>query len=110
MQHSERQWESYDRGVYKQATSYFFTNFPEDWSYAKMWRTFLTFGRVFDIYSPSRKSRNGSKFGFVRFLDVKNKKELERQLDQIHIKGCKLWVNIPRYEEEKKEDVEKRRE
>ncbi|GKV33853.1 hypothetical protein SLEP1_g42303 [Rubroshorea leprosula] len=73
-----------------------------------MWRTFLEFGRVYDIYSPNRKSRNGSKFGFVRFLDVKNKKELERHLDQIWIGGRKLWVNIPRYNEEMNEKGEKR--
>ncbi|GKV11959.1 hypothetical protein SLEP1_g23168 [Rubroshorea leprosula] len=103
-----QQRESYNRGLYKQATPYFFTNFPEDWSYADMWRTFLAFGRVYDIYSPNRKSRNDSRFGFVRFLDVKNKKELERHLDQIWIGGRKLWVNIPRYNEEMNEKGEKR--
>ncbi|GKV51601.1 hypothetical protein SLEP1_g58236 [Rubroshorea leprosula] len=34
MDHGE--W-GYDKGVYKQATAFFFTNFPEDWSYAEMW-------------------------------------------------------------------------
>ncbi|GKV32839.1 hypothetical protein SLEP1_g41408 [Rubroshorea leprosula] len=74
---------TYNWGLYKQATSYVFTNCPDDWSYEDMWRTFLKYGRVYDIYSRSRKSRNESKFGFVRFLEVKDKKELERQLDQI---------------------------
>ncbi|GKV26106.1 hypothetical protein SLEP1_g35459 [Rubroshorea leprosula] len=89
--------ETYNRGLYKQATPYFFTNFPEDWSYAEMWKTFCKFGRVFDIYSPSRRSKKGRRFGFVRFLDVKDNKELERRLDQIWVGEFKLWVNSPRF-------------
>ncbi|GKV26629.1 hypothetical protein SLEP1_g35894 [Rubroshorea leprosula] len=69
---------------------------------------FLRYGRVYDIYAPNRKSKNGSIFGFVRFLGVKDKKELERNLDQIWVGGWKLWVNRPRYDEEKKEVGEKK--
>ncbi|GKV46811.1 hypothetical protein SLEP1_g53774 [Rubroshorea leprosula] len=87
----------YNRGLYKQATPYFFTNFPEEWSYVEMWMTFRKFGRVLDIYSPSRRSKKGHRFGFVRFLDVKNIKELERRLDQIWVGNFKLWVNIPQF-------------
>ncbi|GKV51818.1 hypothetical protein SLEP1_g58442 [Rubroshorea leprosula] len=63
---------------------------------------------VYDIYAPNRKSKNGSRFGFVRFLGVIDKKELERKLDQIWAEGWKLWVNRPRYDEEKKEVWEKK--
>ncbi|GLT97296.1 hypothetical protein SLE2022_148690 [Rubroshorea leprosula] len=106
MDHGE--W-GYDKGVYKQATAFFFTNFPEDWSYAKMWVTFAKYGRVLAIYSPQRRSKSGNRFGFVRFLDVKWVKELETQLDQIWIEGRKLWVNVAKYPEEKSEKVERRR-
>ncbi|GKV11938.1 hypothetical protein SLEP1_g23150 [Rubroshorea leprosula] len=51
--------------------------------------------RVLNIYSPSRRSKKGHRFRFVRFLDVKNIKELERRLDQIWVGNFKLWVNIP---------------
>ncbi|GKV31169.1 hypothetical protein SLEP1_g39893 [Rubroshorea leprosula] len=51
----------YNWGLYKQATSYFFTNYPDDWSHDEMWRTFLRHGRVYDIYAPNRKSKNGSR-------------------------------------------------
>ncbi|GKV51770.1 hypothetical protein SLEP1_g58395 [Rubroshorea leprosula] len=98
--------DSYDWGLYKQATPYFFTNFPKEWTYEDMWRTFLKYGRVYAIYSPKRRSRNGGRFGFVRFLDVKNRKELERKLDNIWIGDCKLWVNSPRYEDNQQEGRE----
>ncbi|GKV15863.1 hypothetical protein SLEP1_g26605 [Rubroshorea leprosula] len=98
-QHQKRRTgEAYDRGLFKQAIPFFFTNFPDEWCYADMWRTFLKFGRVYDIYCPNRKSRNGGRFGFVRFLDVKDKRELERHLDQIWVGDRKLWVNYPRYD------------
>ncbi|GKU86167.1 hypothetical protein SLEP1_g729 [Rubroshorea leprosula] len=68
-----------------------------------MWNTFRKFGRVYAIYSPNRRSKNGSRFRFVRYLDVKDIRELERKLDQIWVEGRKLWVNTPRYVEAKKE-------
>ncbi|GKV35275.1 hypothetical protein SLEP1_g43574 [Rubroshorea leprosula] len=99
-----RQW-GYDRGQYKQTTAFFFTNIPEDWSYSDMWRTFGKFRRVFDIYSPQRRSKNGRRFGFVRFLNVRNTRELENQLDQIKVDGLKLWVNLAKYPEGKVNEV-----
>ncbi|GKV47623.1 hypothetical protein SLEP1_g54507 [Rubroshorea leprosula] len=100
--HNRGTWKSqdmwgYDRRVYNQATVFFFTNFPDDWSYESMWRTFRKYGRVLDIYSPTPKSKSGSRFGFVRYLDVKNEVELERQLDQVKVGSSKLWVNRPRF-------------
>ncbi|GKV44022.1 hypothetical protein SLEP1_g51253 [Rubroshorea leprosula] len=89
----------YDRRVYNQATVFFFTNFSEDWSHESMWRTFHKYGRVLDIYSPMRKSTMGSRFGFVRYLDVRNEWELELQLDQIRVGEYKIWVNRPRFTE-----------
>ncbi|GKV49956.1 hypothetical protein SLEP1_g56677 [Rubroshorea leprosula] len=55
---------------------------------------------VLDIYSPLRKSKSGRRFGFVRFLDVKDEVVLERQLDQITVEASKLWVNRPRFKKE----------
>ncbi|GLU08938.1 hypothetical protein SLE2022_258200 [Rubroshorea leprosula] len=64
-----------------------------------MWQTFRKYGRVLDIYNPIRKSRMGSRFGFVRYLDVRNERDLENQLDQICVGEFKLWVNRPRFSE-----------
>ncbi|GKV46923.1 hypothetical protein SLEP1_g53881 [Rubroshorea leprosula] len=78
-----RNHRGYDRGTYKQAVPFFFTNFPDDWSYGDMWRTFHHFGRVFDIYSPMCRSRNGSRFGFVRYLEKKETAVERRETDQV---------------------------
>ncbi|GKV45281.1 hypothetical protein SLEP1_g52387 [Rubroshorea leprosula] len=99
----------YDVGMFKQATAFFFTNIPNDWSYSKMWAEFAKFGRVFAIYSPSRRRRNGRRFDFIRYLNVKDEKELERKLDQIRIRGHKIWVNIAKYPTEEVKERETRR-
>ncbi|GKV06521.1 hypothetical protein SLEP1_g18404 [Rubroshorea leprosula] len=108
---SEKRQEAwgYDKRVYNQATVFFFTNFPDEWSYGSMWETFCKHGRVLDIYSPPRKSKLGKRFGFVRFLDVKNEGVLERQLDQIRVGMTKLWVNRPRFRETKERSREDRK-
>ncbi|GKV30553.1 hypothetical protein SLEP1_g39354 [Rubroshorea leprosula] len=99
----------YDVGMFKQATTFFFTNIPNDWSYSEMWIEFAKFGRVFAIYSPLRRSRNGRRFGFVRYLNVKDEKELERKLDQIRIKGNKIWVNLAKHPKEEVKERDTRR-
>ncbi|GKV35119.1 hypothetical protein SLEP1_g43433 [Rubroshorea leprosula] len=75
----------------------------EDWGYEQLWKTFMKYGRVYAIYSPIRRNKEGNRFGFVRFLDVKNEKKLERQLDQIWVENRKLRVKSPRFKKNSKE-------
>ncbi|GKV12085.1 hypothetical protein SLEP1_g23283 [Rubroshorea leprosula] len=55
----------YDRRIYNQAIPFFFTNFPEEWSFEQMWQTFnrLGLGRVLEIDCPKKKDRFGKRFG-----------------------------------------------
>ncbi|GKU97969.1 hypothetical protein SLEP1_g11034 [Rubroshorea leprosula] len=81
-----------------------------------MWKTFKRYDRVPEIYGLNKKDKYGRQFGFVRFQNVKNVKELERALDEITIDGTKLHVNHPRFDrmskrlrlgnKDEKEDVE----
>ncbi|GKV48046.1 hypothetical protein SLEP1_g54881 [Rubroshorea leprosula] len=91
-----------DRAVYNLAVPFFFTNFPGDWDYEQMWRTFRGYGRVIDIHVPARTDRYGRRFGFVRYLDVQNVHMLERELDQIKVGGIKIHVNQPRFDRKAK--------
>ncbi|GKV46677.1 hypothetical protein SLEP1_g53653 [Rubroshorea leprosula] len=78
---------------------------PNDWSHGDMWRTFLHFGRVFAIYSPQRENKEGRIFGFVRFLEVKDERELERRLNGIQVGNFTLKVNRPKYSLQEKADA-----
>ncbi|GKV27862.1 hypothetical protein SLEP1_g36982 [Rubroshorea leprosula] len=64
-----------------------------------MWHTFnrIGLGRVLEIDCPTKRDRLGRRFGFVRFLDVKNEAALERRLNEVRIGSRILQANKPRY-------------
>ncbi|GKV19323.1 hypothetical protein SLEP1_g29603 [Rubroshorea leprosula] len=84
----------YGKGVLEQATSFFFTNFPDDWRMDEMWTAFIRCGRAIQVYVARKKDKRGRRFGFVRFLNVNNPKELEAKLKQIHFDNYHLEANI----------------
>ena len=45
----------------------------------------------------NRKDKWGNQYGFARFLNVINKRDLEKKLDQSYIGKVKLNVNIAKY-------------
>lgn len=78
-------------------TSFFFSNFPDDFHEKEILEVFERWGRVLDIFIPKKRDVHGKRFGFVRFLDVLNPAALEKQLDQIIIGAEKLHVNRPKH-------------
>lgn len=84
-------------GGAKGLTSYFFTNIPDDFGEEAMWGVFKHWGKVWDIYIPPRRDKNGKRFGFVKFKDVLNAKALEESLKMVQIGDKKVTVNLPRY-------------
>jgi len=52
---------------------------------------------VKEVFISRKLNRKGRKFGFVKFLEVKNVKALEKQLDNIWIENLKLKANLSRY-------------
>ncbi|KAK6133348.1 hypothetical protein DH2020_032919 [Rehmannia glutinosa] len=85
------------RQGYIKSQTFFVTNFPGDWNQRDLWELFQRYGKVWDVFIPNKRSRNGGRFGFVRFVGVDNAKSLEATLDQIWIGSYKLRVNIPRF-------------
>jgi RNA recognition motif-containing protein len=58
------------------STSFFFTNFPEDVKVSELWHKFARFGRVGDVYIPSKLDKQGRSFGFVKYREVRDAEEL----------------------------------
>ncbi|GJR29057.1 RNA-directed DNA polymerase, eukaryota [Tanacetum coccineum] len=54
------------------STSIFVTNFPDQFTFSDLWRTCQVYGRVIDAFIPNRRSKTGTRFGFVRFIQVKD--------------------------------------
>jgi len=77
--------------------TFFFSNFPHGYGESDMVKIFQKWTRVKEIFISRRLNKWGRRFCFVRFLDVKNVRRLEGELDHIFIGNRKLHVNIPKY-------------
>nr|GEX95595.1 RNA-directed DNA polymerase, eukaryota [Tanacetum cinerariifolium] len=65
--------------------SVFVSNFPDSFRSRDMWKLCEPYGKVVDVFIPNRKSKDGKRFAFVRFIKVD---DLERLIGNL----CTLWV------------------
>ncbi|KAL3005934.1 hypothetical protein AAZX31_08G247700 [Glycine max] len=80
-------------------TTFYFSRFPEGIKEKDLWQIFQKWGKVWEVFIPKSKNKEGHRFGFVRFKEVEDERRLERQLDNnIYIGGMKLFVNTPRFD------------
>jgi hypothetical protein len=80
-----------------ETTSFFFTNFPADAKAMDLWAKFARFGRVGEVYIPNKLDKQGRRFGFVKFREVRNEAELLSRLGDIWVGTFKIRVNLPRF-------------
>ncbi|GJW43867.1 RNA-directed DNA polymerase, eukaryota [Tanacetum coccineum] len=70
--------------VAKISTSVFITNFPESWSAKELFQSCKQYDHVVDTFIPTKRSKNGRRFGFVRFINVFNEERLVKNLCTDH--------------------------
>nr|GEU29724.1 RNA-directed DNA polymerase, eukaryota [Tanacetum cinerariifolium] len=56
------------------------------------------YGRVIDAFIPNRRSKAGNKFGFVRFIHIKDIDRLVRNLCTIWVGRFRLHANVARFQ------------
>jgi RNA recognition motif-containing protein len=78
-------------------TSFFITNFPPDVTSEELWKLFLKFGRVVEVYIPKKLDKMGKRFGFVKFKEVREEEALGEKLRDVWMGSFKLWVNRSRF-------------
>jgi hypothetical protein len=81
----------------KEATSFFFTNFPDHVKAVDLWPRFARFGRVGEVFIPAKVDKQGKRFGFVKYREVKDAKELLRTISNIWIDSFKLRINLSKF-------------
>nr|GFA55425.1 hypothetical protein [Tanacetum cinerariifolium] len=87
------------------AKSVFLTNFPEQIVPRDLWKICESYGKVVDVFIPNRKSKEGKRFAFVRFIRVANLERLIGNLNTIWVGRFHLRVNAVRYERPSKPQV-----
>ncbi|GJS72723.1 RNA-directed DNA polymerase, eukaryota [Tanacetum coccineum] len=83
--------------VAKISTSVFITNFLESFSAKELFHSCKQYGHVVDSFIPTKRSKSGKRFGFVRFINVFNEERLVNNLCTVWIDRYKLQANIARF-------------
>lgn len=78
-------------------TKLFVNNLPDRCSGADLAAVLRGMGTIFDIYIARKRNKEGKRFGFVSFLDVKDCKELLKTLSSVRLGDFKLKFNIARF-------------
>ncbi|KAK2384354.1 putative serine/arginine-rich splicing factor protein [Trifolium repens] len=81
----------------KETTSYFFTNIPEEVQAMELWSLFAKHGRVGEAYIPKKRDKRGSRFGFVKFKEVKSVEALNSRLEDLWMGTYKIRINLSRF-------------
>ncbi|GKB34782.1 nucleotide-binding alpha-beta plait domain-containing protein [Tanacetum coccineum] len=79
------------------ATSFFFTNFLDDWDTKALWRMFGRYGKVVDVYIAFKKTKKNTRFGFVRFINFGHIDVFEKRLKEIIIGDSRLVINHAKF-------------
>ncbi|GJW09970.1 RNA-directed DNA polymerase, eukaryota [Tanacetum coccineum] len=83
--------------VAKISTSVFIMNFPESCSAKDLFQSCKQYGHIVDTFIPTKRSKTGKRFGFVRFINVFNEERLVKNLCTVWIDRSRLHANIARY-------------
>ncbi|GJR66187.1 nucleotide-binding alpha-beta plait domain-containing protein [Tanacetum coccineum] len=98
-----RSWnKDFNRVIKDKVTTFFFTRFPDNWDEKALWNMFSKYGLVVDLFIASKKTKLGTRFGFVRFSKVANVMAFEQRLGGIFIGNTRIVVNIAKYDKDGK--------
>ncbi|GJY49030.1 RNA-directed DNA polymerase, eukaryota [Tanacetum coccineum] len=78
--------------------SIFVSNFPDSFSAKELFQTCKQYGHVVDSFIPQKKSKEGKRFGFVRFINVFSVDRLVNNLCTIWVGRLKLHANVARFQ------------
>ncbi|PWA79896.1 hypothetical protein CTI12_AA201920 [Artemisia annua] len=92
-----RSFRSKEDDVAKISTSIFVSNFPDSISAKDLFYSCKQYGHIVDSFIPSKRLKDGKRFGFVRFINVFNVDRLVDNLCTIWLNRCKLHANIARF-------------
>ncbi|PWA78585.1 hypothetical protein CTI12_AA213450 [Artemisia annua] len=85
------------RSVENVSSSFFITNFPNTLDSKALWTWCMRHGKVVDVYIAKKLSKFGKRFGFIRFMGIKDENEFASKLSQQWIGSHHLYVSVARF-------------
>lgn len=83
-------------------SSFYITEFSDETKESDLWKALIKKGKVVDVYIAKKRNKVGKRFGFARFLDVKDIKYFLRSVRDIEVNGCRVIISIARFEKKSK--------
>lgn len=83
-------------------STFFVSNLAEDCSIGDIWKEFRVFGLLSDVFVPKRKDRQGNRFAFIRYDEVKDNMKMVQVLNNVIMKGVRVRVNIAKFDRDGK--------
>ncbi|KAK7328517.1 hypothetical protein VNO77_22626 [Canavalia gladiata] len=68
-----------------------------------MWGVFKCWGRVWDVFMPTKRNSKCQRFGFVRYMDVGNGRALKNELNNVWIGSYKVRVNVSKFDDKERQ-------
>ncbi|PWA84232.1 hypothetical protein CTI12_AA161030 [Artemisia annua] len=96
--HSASDPNPFQNDVEKIATSFFVTNFPDYIDAKQLWQVCEKHGRIVDAFIPNKRSKAGKRFGFVRFIGIKNKEDFAKSLADIWIGSYHMFASVAHFQ------------
>lgn len=87
--------------------SLFVTNFPDHFSFRDLWRVCDEYGKVVDVFIPTRRSKSGNRYAFVRFIKIDDTDRLVKNLCTVWVGRLRLHANVARFQR-KSRNIDKR--
>ncbi|GKF75003.1 nucleotide-binding alpha-beta plait domain-containing protein [Tanacetum coccineum] len=90
-------YRSYEDDVAKISISIYVSNLPETFSANDLFHACNKYGHVVDSFIPLKRSKEGKRFGFVKFINVFNVERLVGNLCTVWVGHYKLQANKARF-------------
>lgn len=90
----------------EEVSNFFFIELLKELCAKDLFEIFKGYGLVLEVEIPPKRDNKGRRYNFVRFRKVNNERELAIKLDNIFIRGSKLYANIPRFNRVRRDYVE----
>ncbi|GJV88204.1 RNA-directed DNA polymerase, eukaryota, reverse transcriptase zinc-binding domain protein [Tanacetum coccineum] len=82
----------------KVASSFYVSNFPDSIDSKGLWNICAPYGRLVDVFIANKRSKRGKRFGFIRFMGVKDVNAFVTSLSNIWIENFHLYVTVARFQ------------
>ncbi|XP_039038606.1 serine/arginine-rich splicing factor SC35-like [Hibiscus syriacus] len=75
----------------------FIDNLQENLYWKGLWAIFCSHGNVIDAFIPTKRSKGGAHFGFIRFAMLLEARTAVTRLNGVYIYGSRIGVSMAKY-------------